>query len=203
MIDPATLLPFLLFSVLLTVTPGPNNTMALVSGVQVGVLGSVPLVCGIAVGVALQLAAIGFGLGALLEAYPASQDVLRIGGSLYLVWLAWKIAGSGPVRIDDEGHRPLGFAGAAAFQWINPKAWAITTSAAAAYIPRDGYVVNILVASLVLALVALPCVGVWTAAGSILRRLLERPTYARVFNCLVAALLLMTTLPMLLDLGRR
>ncbi|WP_404400333.1 LysE family translocator [Pelagibacterium halotolerans] len=193
MTDLATLLPYLAFCIVMTGTPGPNNTMALASGVRVGLLRSMPLVAGIAVGVALQLMAVGLGLGAIFEAIPALHDVLRVGGALYLLWLAYKIARSGPVRPATEDRPPVGFAGAAAFQWINPKAWAITTSAAAAYVPTGNYLANVGVAAIVIALVAIPCVSAWAAGGTVLRRFLVQPTYARAFN-VVAALLLVTAI---------
>lgn len=196
MTDPVVLAPFLVFAFLMTVTPGPNNAMALASGVRVGLTRSFPLIGGIAVGVALQLLAVGLGLGALFSAYPITHEILRIGGSLYLVWLAWKIARSGPIAEGGEGSR-IGFLGAAAFQWINPKAWAITVSAAAAYIPSSGYLLNIIIAATLLALVALPSVAVWAAAGGLLRKVLTRPGYARIFNLSIALLLLASTVPIL------
>jgi threonine/homoserine/homoserine lactone efflux protein len=196
MTDPVVLAPFLLFAFLMTVTPGPNNAMALASGVRVGLARSLPLIGGIAAGVALQMLTIGFGLGALFNAYPITHEILRIGGSLYLVWLAWKIARSGPIEGGESS--PIGFVGAAAFQWINPKAWAITVSAAATYIPSNGYLLNIAIAAALLALVAFPSVAVWAAAGGLLRNVLTRPRYARIFNLAVALLLLASTVPILL-----
>jgi threonine/homoserine/homoserine lactone efflux protein len=195
----AVLLPYLVFCIVMTGTPGPNNAMALTSGARVGVWRSMPLVSGIAVGVALQLTAIGLGLGAAFRAAPLLHDILRLGGSAYLLWLAFKIARSGPLEADGGGRAPVGFVGAAAFQWINPKAWAITTSAVATYVPAGDYASNIGIAAALLALVAIPCVSVWAAAGMALRRLLADPRYARAFNVAVALVLVATTLPMLFD----
>lgn len=195
MINPAVLIPFFVFAVLMTVTPGPNNAMALASGVRVGLKGTYPLIGGIAAGVAVQMLAIGLGLGALFVAYPLAHDIMRIGGSLYLVWLAVKIAHSGPIDSGFEGS-PIGFWGAAAFQWVNPKAWAVTMSAAATYIPGVDYFLNVSIAAVVLALVAMPCVGVWAVIGDLLRNVLGEPRYARKFNLCVALLLVASTIPM-------
>ncbi|SCB46578.1 Threonine/homoserine/homoserine lactone efflux protein [Rhizobium lusitanum] len=197
MTDSVVLAPFLVFAFLMTLAPGPNNAMALASGVRVGLTRSFPLIGGIAAGVAVQMLAIGFGLGKLFEAYPVTHEILRIGGSLYLIWLAWKIARSGPI-VEDAESSPIGFLGAAAFQWINPKAWAITVSAAATYIPSSDYLLNISIAAALLAFVAIPSVAVWAAAGRLLRNVLTRPTYARVFNLSVALLLVGSTVPILL-----
>ncbi|MCD7058714.1 LysE family translocator [Pelagibacterium xiamenense] len=197
MIEPAILLPYLAFCIVMSGTPGPNNTMALTSGVRVGLWRSMPLVAGIALGVALQLLAIGLGLGAIFDAVPALHDVLRICGSVYLLWLAIKIARSGPVRPAAEDRPPVGFAGAAAFQWVNPKAWAITTSAAAAYLPAADYLANVGVAAVIMALVAIPCVSAWAACGTVLRRFLVQPGYARAFNITAALLLVAAIGPIL------
>lgn len=198
MTDAATLIPFLVFCVVLTGTPGPNNMMALASGVRVGVRRSMPLVSGIAVGVALQLVAVGLGLGAVLHAHPAVHDVMRIAGAAFLIWLAYKIASSGPIGGDTEERAPLGFMGAVAFQWINPKAWVITTGATAAYIPADGYALNLAVAAALMAAISVPCVSIWSAGGSALRRLLVQPAYAHAFNIAAAVLLVAATVPILL-----
>ncbi|MBB5577864.1 LysE family translocator [Rhizobium paranaense] len=197
MTDPVILAPFLIFAFLMTVSPGPNNAMALASGVRVGLAGSFPLIGGIAAGVALQMLAIGLGLGTLFEAYPVTHEILRIGGSFYLMSFAWKIARSGPI-VESTESSPIGFWGAVAFQWVNPKAWAITVSAAATYIPSSDYLLNISIAAALLALVAIPSVAVWAAAGRLLRNVLTRPTYARIFNLSVAFLLVASTVPILL-----
>lgn len=197
MTEPAVLLPYLVFCVLMTGTPGPNNAMAVTSGVRVGFGRTLPLVAGIAVGVALQLMAIGMGLGAVFEAVPQSHDLMRVAGALYLLWLAVKIARSGPIRSDADDRPPVGFAGAAAFQWINPKAWAITTSAVATYVPSVDYAFNVAVAAMIVALVAIPCVSAWAVGGVFLRRFLVRPGYARAFNVAAALLLMAAIVPML------
>jgi threonine/homoserine/homoserine lactone efflux protein len=195
--NPDLLFPYLLFCVVMTGSPGPNNAMALASGVRVGVRRSVPLVLGIASGVALMLAAIGLGLAVVFESVPVLHQALRIAGAAYLVWLAWRIATSGPVRTGPEAPAPLGFWGGILFQWVNPKAWAITTSAVAAYVPAEGYATGLAIAAVALGLVAVPCVGVWAAFGNALRRFLADPRKARWFNGAMALLLLASAIPVL------
>jgi threonine/homoserine/homoserine lactone efflux protein len=91
-----------------------------------------------------------------------------------------------------------GVLSAAAFQWINPKAWALTTSAVAAYVPVADYTFNIAVAAILMALIAVPCVAVWAAGGTILRPLLMEPRHARAFNVVVALLLVSTTISIMI-----
>ena len=198
MTAPAVFLPFLVFCVVMTGTPGPNNAMALTSGVRVGLWRSMPLVCGVALGVGGQLAAVGLGLGAVFRALPILHEILRLLGTAYLFWLAYRIARSGPIEDGGEEKAPIGLVGGALFQWINPKAWAVTTSAVAIYVPAQGYAVNVAIAALALGLVAVLTVGLWAAGGVAVRRLLVNPGHVRWFNLAMAALLVLSTVPILL-----
>src|SRR3546814_12543656 len=94
--------------------------MVLVCGARAGVLRSIPLVSGIALGVGLQFAVLGLGLGVLFDAVPGFHIALAILGTGYILWLAWKIATSGPLELHQETRPPMGLTGGAAFQWINP-----------------------------------------------------------------------------------
>ena len=184
----------------MTGTPGPNNAMTLVSGVRVGVWRTTPLVFGIAVGVGAQLAVMGFGLGAAFDTIPGFRLTLRIVGTAYILWLALNIATSGPLETDSNGRAPMGFLGGAAFQWINPKAWAVSLSAAASYIPAQNHTVNVMIAAVLLVLVTIPCVGIWAIGGVALRRILVRPRHALAFNIVMAVILVLTTMPAILQL---
>ncbi len=197
MTSPAALLPFLAFCVVMTGTPGPNNAMALTSGVRVGLWRSMPLVSGVALGVGSLLAAVGFGLGAVFATLPVLQEALRWLGTAYLCWLAYRIARSGPIDADSGSKPPLGFVGGALFQWINPKAWALATSAVAIYVPTDGYSANVTIAAVALAGTAILSVGLWAAGGTVLRRVLVDPRHVRWFNSGMAALLVLSTIPIL------
>src|SRR5256885_6627636 len=78
---------------------------------------------GIPLGVVVMVLLVGGGLGAVFERLPVIYTALKYLGAAYLVWLAWKIAGSGGIDGGNAGTRPFGFWQAAAFQWVNPKAW--------------------------------------------------------------------------------
>ncbi|MDR6236916.1 LysE family translocator [Pseudomonas oryzihabitans] len=195
MTDLAVLLPFLLFCLIMTATPGPNNALVLASGAHLGVRRTLPLILGIALGVGLQLALLGLGLGVVLDALPGLQRLLGVLGLTYLLLLAWRIATSGPVRLDAEPSRHPGLLGGAAFQWLNPKAWTLSISAAATYIPVENHGLNVPLAAGLLATISIPCVGVWAVAGSALRNWLTEPRRAQAFNLAMATLLLLATLP--------
>jgi threonine/homoserine/homoserine lactone efflux protein len=189
---------FVLFAFVSSITPGPNNTMLLASGVNFGVRRSVPHALGISIGFMLMVLGVGLGLGELFKAWPVLYTVLRYGGAAYLLYLAWKIATSGPMNADTVSRRePLGFWGAAAFQWVNPKAWVMAVGAITTYTPAQGYVVNVIVIAVVFALVNLPSVGIWVMFGSALRNLLRNRRALVLFNVVMAVLLVISLYPLL------
>ena len=117
------LLAFAGFAFVSSVTPGPNNAMLLASGVNYGFRRTVPHIAGISLGCVAMLILVGLGLGRLFAAVPQLYLILRYAGAAYLLWLAWKIATAGPMTDQKAASRPMTFWQAAAFQWVNPKAW--------------------------------------------------------------------------------
>lgn len=191
------LLALVVFCVIATATPGPNNAMVLASGATFGFRRTVPHILGIALGVAVMIGAVGLGLGAVFRAAPVLYDVLRIVGIAYLLLLAWRISRSRGLGGDVDGRaEPLGTVGAAAFQWVNPKAWVTVIALLTAYAPKHHYLLNVLVVALVFASVALVSVGVWAAFGIALAQRLTRPQHLRFFNVAMAALLVLSLVPL-------
>lgn len=192
------LLAFALFAFVTSVTPGPNNAMLLASGVNFGFRRTVPHILGISSGFLVLVLAVGLGLGAVFEAYPVLYKVLRYVGAAYLLYLAWNIARSGPVSQEVDGKgRPLGFWGAAAFQWVNPKAWVMALGAISTYTPLQGYFFNVVVIASLFALINAPSVGVWAGFGSVLGNVLRDPHWLRLFNYGMALLLVISLFPLL------
>ncbi|MDR9754018.1 LysE family translocator [Pseudomonas sp. SZMC_28357] len=192
------LLGFALFALVTSITPGPNNTMLLASGVNFGFQRTLPHMLGITCGFFALVLGVGFGLGAVFQTYPLLYTILRYVGAAYLLYLAWKIAHSGPVSETDQGQgKPISFLGAAAFQWVNPKAWIMAIGAISTYTPLQGYFINVIVIAAVFALINLPSVGVWAGCGSLLRNVLRDPRWLRLFNWGMAALLVASLYPLL------
>ena len=185
-----------LFAVVASITPGPNNTMLLASGANFGLARSVPHMLGVLAGFVALLLSVGFGLGGLFAAWPALQGVLQVGGALYLVYLAWKIATAKGLGDDAIGARPQTFWQAVAFQWVNPKAWTMALSGFATYAPKTGYAPAVLVIVAVFAVVNVPCVLIWTGFGVAVNRFLDRPAVMRGFNITMAALLVASLYPL-------
>jgi threonine/homoserine/homoserine lactone efflux protein len=186
-------LPLTSFALVMSITPGPNNFMLLSSGSRFGLRRSMPHLLGVTCGfIGLLLAAFA-GIGALLVATPELSDALTIASVLYLLWLSWQLlvspaASSGDLPTDDSAARPMGWRGAFAFQFINPKAWGMAvTSVGIAGGLSLGLASKLLTLVFACALVNLPCILLWTLFGAAMRRHLQLPWVRRVFNGLMAA----------------
>ncbi|MBO1039660.1 LysE family translocator [Brucella pituitosa] len=192
-------LALLVFAFVSSVTPGPNNLMLLASGVNFGFRRTIPHMLGIGVGFFILLLAVGFGLGALIETVPSFYTSLKFAGGAYMLYLAWKIATSrsiGESKGSDSG-KPMTFLQAAAFQWVNPKAWVMGVTGIATYANHDNYYVAVLLVSVAFAIVNLPSVSVWAGFGTLLRNWLSDPVRLKWFNLTMALLLILSLWPML------
>jgi len=188
-----------LFALVSLITPGPNNTMILTSGVNFGLRRTLPHLLGICIGFGLMQMLVGLGLHSLLGQYPIVLELLRYVGAAYMLWLAWKLARSRTAPGEAIGRaRPLGFWGAAAFQWVNPKAWVMCMTAMSAYLPVDATAPQVLLLGSLFTLLGIPCVGSWAAFGSGMRQFLQDPLKLRIFNNAMALLLLASLVPMLM-----
>jgi len=192
-----TLLPLLGFVVVSTVTPGPNNLMCLMSGANFGLRRTVPHISGIAAGFPVMIVASGFGLVWVFGTWPVLHEILKYVAFAYLLWLAWRIAIAGrPEAKEGAGARPLTFLEAAAFQWVNPKAWAIVFGGMALYTTAGGdKVFEIGLFAVLFGLVCLPNGVVWTLFGRAIAGFLENDVQRRWFNIGMAVLLVVSVVP--------
>ncbi|WP_159590481.1 LysE family translocator [Chelativorans xinjiangense] len=196
--SPDVFIALLVFSFVSSVTPGPNNFMLLASGVNFGFVRTIPHMFGIAVGFCSLLLAVGFGLGSLLTAYPQLSFALKILGGAYLLYLAWRIAMSRALGQGDEsGAKPMSFMQAAAFQWVNPKAWVMAVTAMAVYTNPQAPFISVLLVALAFTLVNFPSVSVWAGFGVALRGFLADPVRLKWFNIAMGVALAATLWPML------
>ncbi len=184
-----------IFAFVSSVTPGPNNIMLMASGANFGLRRTVPHMFGISLGHAFMVTLVGLGLGSVFTAYPTARLALQILSSAYLLWLAWKVATAAPPRGGEAQGRPFTFLQAAAFQWVNPKAWYMAIYAVTNFMGSGGGVAPPLVVAVVFASVNLPSVTIWASLGTQVRRLLTRPRLLRMFNVAMAILLVLTLVP--------
>ncbi|MEA3118885.1 MAG: hypothetical protein QOI13_2155 [Paraburkholderia sp.] len=177
------------FALTMSITPGPNNTMLLASGVNFGFRRTLPHMIGITFGCMVMMVAIGLGLGQLFERVPTIYMALEAASVAYLLYLAWKIATSRSLSIGNSDRRPMTLLQAAAFQWVNPKAWMMTVTGVTAFRLSEDLLINSVLLALAFAIVSLPSISIWAAFGVGMRRLLSRTIVLRAFNWTMAALL--------------
>jgi threonine/homoserine/homoserine lactone efflux protein len=193
MIDP---LPFMTYTFVMSITPGPNNLMLTAGGANFGFRRTLPHMAGICIGVAIQLLATCAGLGALFDRWPGLQLTLGWAGAAYLVFLGWQMLRSADVQVR-EGARPVSLPESLVFQFLNPKAWVMTITAAAVFLPREfgflarnAYMVGIIEG------IGIPCLAIWALFGSSLKALLAAPGNRRIFDITMALALAATAVAM-------
>ena len=187
---PEQAVAFLIFSVVAAGTPGPSNLLLTATGASVGVLRGLPCLLGVSVGMGMMMFAVAFGLGSAVVANPTVLRTLNWVGSAFLLWLAWKIAtaeGADAVA----GARPVGFTGAATFQWVNPKSWLVCASAAGTYLHAGSGSASAQATALggLFVLASLPCCFLWLAFGASAQRLLRTRRARRAFSVAMGVLL--------------
>jgi threonine/homoserine/homoserine lactone efflux protein len=190
------LLALIGFAFVTSVTPGPNNMMLLASGANFGFRRTIPHMLGISIGHLVMTVIVGLGLAGIVHQEPRILVALKWVSVAYLLWLAWHLANAAAPEGKGASGRPMTFLGAAAFQWVNPKAWTMSLGAVAAYAP-EATPVNVAIVAAVFAAVNLPSVSVWTVAGEQVRRFLTSPARLRAFNWTMAGLLVLSLWPVI------
>jgi threonine/homoserine/homoserine lactone efflux protein len=181
------------FSFVSSVTPGPNNVLLWASGAEFGVRRTIRHVLGTALGLGAMALAMAAGLGTLVTTVPEIALAMKVGGTGYLLYLAWQVAGAHALERPDVA-RPLGLLQAAAFQWINPKAWILALGAITTFRPADWpTVAGSAAVAVTMMVVIIPSATIWAVVGGVLGRLLAgRGRAHRIVSLALAALLAVT-----------
>ena len=202
-IEPELFFSFVIFGIIAAVTPGPNNVMLTTTGLNFGVRRGIPHLLGVCIGFPVMLALIGLGFGTLFQIFPLLHEIIKIIGVVYLLYLAWKIAGAEGNASAEVSGKPISFWQAAAFQWINPKAWVMGSSALAAYTTLDeNFFLQVAIICISFALITFPCAGIWLVFGAGLQRFLRDPLQRRIFNIAMALLLVASIVPVAWEMLR-
>lgn len=194
-------LSLLTFAAVSSMTPGPNNTMLLTSGVNFGFSRTRPHMLGVTIGFTIMIVAVALGAGRILMAFPALFTALRIVSIGYLVWLAWRIASAGTSDpVVTAKARPMTFFEAALFQWVNPKGWMVALSVAANYVSPENLWADIAVLSATFFSVSLISTSSWALFGTSLRPLLADQRKVRIFNVAMAVALVASLWPIVREM---
>ena len=162
-----------------------------------GVRASLPFAAGVTVGIASLVVAAGTGLGALVAAHATFGLALRVGGLVYVAWLIWKILSASELRPTLDA-KPIGFIGAFALQWINPKAWAMALGVVSTFSAIVATPNGTAAIAAIFFVLLIPATLLWSAFGAGMRRMLGRGLAFRIFNWTMAALIIASMTPVLL-----
>ena len=199
MFDTNLIFALISFYFVMYVTPGPNNSMVLASGLKFGFLKSIPHMTGITIGHVTQLILVCLGLGKIFQIFPELQNILKILCAIYLIYLGYKIIGSFS-KIKDDDSRPLKFYEAALFQIVNPKAWTISSMAASGFLPKDGnLIISILFISCIALIICPISISPWAAFGSGIKNLVKNNKIKVIIEFFLAFLLLITAILIVID----
>lgn len=203
-----------LFILVSSITPGPNNTMLMASGLNFGLRRSLAHLLGVQLGFAVLVLSVGLGLHTVVQQFPLLYDGMRIAGAAYMLWMAYQlafvahVAPSTPAQPEDAAPehalsapppvgRPMGFWAAAAFQWVNPKAWVMGVTAMTTFLPPHAGLAQLLPLVLLFLLIGCPCSFFWVGFGQAMRAWLQSPTRLRWFNRTMALALVASLYPLL------
>ena len=194
-------LAIIVFVISTCVTPGPNNALIMASGLNYGMRQSMRHYFGICLGFPAMIVAVGLGIAELFERLPVLHVILKVAGAIYLSYLAWRIASTPISEFNEAKGKPFSFLQAAAFQWVNPKAWVLAVGATVTYtVISDSYVFQVLTIALLFMIFGAPCTMLWLWFGASLKTILQKPFYVRIFNISMATLLMGSLIPVFLEI---
>lgn len=195
----ALLLALIIFAFISAFTPGPNNTLVMATGVNFGFRAALPMIFGIGIGFPFLILCVGLGLGRVFDAYPLLLTGIKIVGTVYMCWLAWKIATARPSQSDSaNAAKPLTFLQGCAFQWVNPKAWIMGGYSLSAFTLPMQFYTGLLTVVGVYVVMGFSSASTWAGFGVALKNVMNDVRYFRNINLILAVALVASLLPMLL-----
>lgn len=204
-----------LLGVSMCFTPGPNNALAMATGMQLGFRAALPFCAGAAIGANISLLLLGFGLAEIFERCPLLYEGLRHAGALYMLWLAWRLSGlrlsfggpdkdvksgaeagakekDGGKNAGENGFRRIGFAGAMLLQLVNVKVWITNVVIVSRYVGSgDDALLKIVIAVALFTFLGGGAMCCWAAGGRFMGRFLTSDGMRRA-NCLFALFLVLS-----------
>ena len=179
-----------LFMFVTSCSPGPNNVVATHSGFNHGIRKSIPLMLGVIFGFTTMLAIVNFGLINIFNIYPIIQKILIGTGTLFLIYLAYKISFSKSSN-GNENLKPVNFIETFFYQFLNPKGVIVAIIAVSTYTESGKNFINYSMWMLGIAfLFAIISIIFWTFLGKFMRKFATNEKFIKSFNYVMSALLL-------------
>ena len=170
-------------------TPGPNNAVASYSAFNFGFKKTIPLIMGVGLGYTTLVILINFVLISIFKTYPIIQEIIRILGTVFLVYLAYKIATSNTSN-DEKKTNPVTFYDTFVFQFINPKGVMAATTLISKFVDQDNYISTSVMVIIVCSLTAFSSITAWTLLGKFLRKFATNNSFIKRFNYVMSVLIL-------------
>ena len=184
------LVPLILFCCAAAFTPGPNNILGSYSGFNFGIRKSLPLILGVTFGYTSLLITLSAGLIIVFKNYPFLQDILKILGSLFLIYLAYKISFKNKLETK-EIKNPVKFINTFFFQYINPKGVIIAIICISTFVESgSNYLFHTMVVVIVSFIVSAASISSWCLLGKFLRRFATNKKFIQIFNYIMSFFLI-------------
>jgi len=184
------LVPLILFCCAAAFTPGPNNILGSYSGFNFGIRKSLPLILGVTFGYTSLLITLSAGLIIVFKNYPLLQDILKILGSLFLIYLAYKISFKNKLETK-EIKNPVKFLNTFFFQYINPKGVIIAIICISTFVESgSNYLFHTMVVVIVSFIVSAASISSWCLLGKFLRRFATNKKFIQIFNYIMSFFLI-------------
>ena len=186
------LLSMSLFMLVTSCSPGPNNIVASYSAFNFGVTKTIPHMCGVIFGFTTLVAVVNFGLINIFKMFPIIQEILKYGGTIFLIYLAYKISFS-KFNSEDSSENPVKFIETFFFQFLNPKGVIVGIIVVSTYVELGANYLNYSIQVVILALLfALTSIITWTLIGKFLRKFATNEKFIKYFNYAMSLLLLLS-----------
>jgi len=187
------ILSIILFGIVAAYTPGPNNFVAFYSGFNFGIKKTLPHIMGVTLGFPFLLLCLALGLIIVFKLYPLIQEILKYLGTLFLIYLAYKISFSGSTNQENKNKKPVKFIETFIFQFLNPKGVIASIIVVSTYIDPGKNFINYTTQIIILALlVSVTSITLWTFMGKFLRKFATNQKYINYFNYAMSLLLLLS-----------
>ena len=170
-------------------TPGPNNAVASYSGFNFGIKKTIPLILGVGLGYTTLVIIINFALISTFKQFPIIQEIIRILGTFFLIYLAYKIAASNTSQ-DEIKKNPVSFFDTFIFQFVNPKGVMAALTLISKFVSESNYLMTSIIVIIVCSATAFLSITTWTFLGKFLRKFATNNSFIKRFNYAMSFLIL-------------